>query len=141
MAGAISLCSLLKKHNDQIITSFIGSHVQALPKETMIKEKEIDIAFTNDGVYSLLNVLSLTNIKFENLKKIKGLCIRDLDNNVLPNSPERQFRKKNGYDLPGYAWDLLPYKNKPLDLYRAHFWHGNYDFQGILLQQYTFFRM
>ena len=30
-------------------------------------------------------------------------------------------------DLPGYAWDLLPYKNKPLDLYRAHFWHAEYN--------------
>ena len=24
-------------------------------------------------------------------------------------------------DLPGYAWDLLPYDKNPLDLYRAHF--------------------
>lgn len=30
-------------------------------------------------------------------------------------------------DLPGYAWDLLPCREKPLDLYRAHFWHANFD--------------
>jgi radical SAM superfamily enzyme YgiQ (UPF0313 family) len=30
-------------------------------------------------------------------------------------------------DLPGYAWDLLPYKNTPLDLYRAHFWHAEFN--------------
>jgi radical SAM superfamily enzyme YgiQ (UPF0313 family) len=30
-------------------------------------------------------------------------------------------------DLPGYAWDLLPFKVKPLDLYRAHFWHAEFD--------------
>jgi anaerobic magnesium-protoporphyrin IX monomethyl ester cyclase len=30
-------------------------------------------------------------------------------------------------DLPGYAWDLLPYREKPLDLYRAHFWHAEFD--------------
>jgi len=30
-------------------------------------------------------------------------------------------------DLPGYAWDLLPYKEKPLDLYRSHFWHAEYN--------------
>ena len=30
-------------------------------------------------------------------------------------------------DLPGYAWDLLPYNKKPLDLYRSHFWHAEYD--------------
>ena len=32
-------------------------------------------------------------------------------------------------DLPGYAWDLLPYKSKPLDLYRAPMWHAEYDFE------------
>ena len=30
-------------------------------------------------------------------------------------------------DLPGYAWDLLPKKNKPLDLYRSPMWHAEYD--------------
>ena len=30
-------------------------------------------------------------------------------------------------DLPGYAWDLLPYRQKPLDLYRAHFWHAEFN--------------
>ena len=29
-------------------------------------------------------------------------------------------------DLPGYAWDLLPYEKKPLDLYRER-WHAEYD--------------
>jgi len=28
-------------------------------------------------------------------------------------------------DLPGYAWDLLPYLEHPLDLYRSHVWHAN----------------
>jgi radical SAM superfamily enzyme YgiQ (UPF0313 family) len=30
-------------------------------------------------------------------------------------------------DLPGYAWELLPYKSKPLDLYRSHFWHAGFQ--------------
>ena len=32
-------------------------------------------------------------------------------------------------DLPGYAWDLLPFKSKPLDLYRSPMWHAEYDFE------------
>ena len=32
-------------------------------------------------------------------------------------------------DLPGYAWDLLPFKKNPLDLYRAPMWHAEYDFE------------
>ena len=129
MAGAMNLCSFLKKKNNKIITSFIGSHVQALPMDTMINEKDIDIAFTNEGVYSLCNVLGLTDLKFENLKNIKGLCIRDNNNKVIITPPEKIVpQDRMDIDLPGYAWDLLPYKKKPLDLYRAHFWHGNYNF-------------
>jgi radical SAM superfamily enzyme YgiQ (UPF0313 family) len=30
-------------------------------------------------------------------------------------------------DLPGYAWDLLPFRHKPMDLYRAHFWHADFN--------------
>jgi radical SAM superfamily enzyme YgiQ (UPF0313 family) len=42
-------------------------------------------------------------------------------------------------DLPGYAWDLLPYKSKPLDLYRAHFWHAefNHDLRTPFAAIYT----
>ena len=29
-------------------------------------------------------------------------------------------------DLPGYAWDLLPFKEKPFDLYRSPMWHAGY---------------
>ncbi len=42
-------------------------------------------------------------------------------------------------DLPGYAWDLLPYKSQPLDLYRAHFWHAefNHDLRTPFAAIYT----
>ena len=30
-------------------------------------------------------------------------------------------------DLPGYAFELLPFKNKPFDLYRSPMWHAEYD--------------
>ena len=36
-------------------------------------------------------------------------------------------QEKMDEDLPGYAWDLLPYKNDPLDLYRSPMWHAEYD--------------
>jgi hypothetical protein len=29
-------------------------------------------------------------------------------------------------DMPGYAWDLLPYNKKPFDLYRSPMWHAEY---------------
>lgn len=128
MSGAISLASEIKKNNPNSIISIHGSHVQSLPVETMQNEKNINFVFTNEGVYSLWNVLSLEKINDENVKKVKGLCVRDGDR-ALMTPPEKTVpQSRMDIDLPGYAWDLLPYKNKPLDLYRAHFWHGNYDF-------------
>ena len=56
MSGAVFLANFLKKNINTPI-SIIGSHVQALPKETLKQEKSIDFVFTNEGVYSLQNIL------------------------------------------------------------------------------------
>ena len=58
MSGAIRLSNFLKKKiNTPII--FIGSHVQALPSQTLEKERSIDIVCINEGVYSIRNLLKL----------------------------------------------------------------------------------
>jgi len=56
MSGAIHLAEYLKKII-KIPISIIGSHVQALPIQTLKKEKSIDFVFTNEGVYALRNIL------------------------------------------------------------------------------------
>ena len=128
MSGAIYLSEFFKK-NINIPISIIGSHVQALPLETLKKEKSIDFVFTNEGVYALRNVLKIKNFSSDNLSKIKGIAYRNKDN-IFINEPESIVpNEKMDTDLPGYAWDLLPYKNKPLDLYRAPMWHAEYDFK------------
>ena len=100
--------------------SIIGSHVQALPIETLKKEKMIDFVFTNEAVYSLRNILKLDNFNSKNLSQIKGIAYRD-GNDVKMTSAERVVpSEKMDIDLPGYAWDLLPFNKKPLDLYK--FW-------------------
>ena len=75
MSGAISLTTFLNKKNTHTKICFIGSHVQALPVETLKKEKSIDFAFTNEGVYALRNVLKLKSLGFI---KIKCLPIKFL---------------------------------------------------------------
>ena len=128
MSGAIHLADYFKL-NIQTPISIIGSHVQALPIETMKKEKSIDFVFTNEGVYALRNTLKLKNFNPENLSKIKGIAFRN-NGKIIINTPESIVpNEKMDIDLPGYAWDLLPYKNKPLDLYRAPMWHAEYDFE------------
>ena len=102
---------LVASNNIEIPIAFIGSHVQALPGKTVKDEKNIDFVFTNEGVYSLRNVLQLKKINKENLKEIKGLCFL-LDKKVIFTPPEKIVpQEKMDDDLPGYAWDLLPFKS------------------------------
>ena len=129
MSGAIHIANFLKKKKLQQKICFVGSHVQALPKQTLEKEKSIDFVLTNEGVYALRNILKLDSLNLDKLKNVKGIAYRDVSEKVIINSPERVVpTDRMDIDLPGYAWDLLPYKNSPLDLYRAPMWHAEYDF-------------
>ena len=112
MSGAIHISEYLKKHIN-IPISIVGSHVQALPIETLRKEKSIDFVFTNEGVYALRNALKYEKYSAENLSKIKGIAYRN-NNEIIMNDPEKVVpNNKMDTDLPGYAWDLLPYKSNP----------------------------
>ena len=129
MSGAVHLSKFLKKNNPNFKICFIGSHVQALPIETLKKETSIDFVFTNEGVYALRNILKLETFDSGHLKKVNGIAFRDRLNVIL-NPPEIVVpTSRMDFDLPGYAWDLFPYENKPLDLYRAPMWHAEYDFK------------
>jgi len=128
MRGAVDITNFLKENKVPYLISFIGSHVQALPKETLDKEKNIDLVFTNEGVYALRNLLKLNNFSLESIKNIKGIAYRE-DDKIKINLPEKVVpNERMDIDLPGYAWDLLPFKDKPLDLYRSPMWHAEYDF-------------
>ena len=61
MRGAVDITNFLKSKNISCPIAFIGSHVQALPIETLREEKNIDMVFTNEGVYALRNLLKLSN--------------------------------------------------------------------------------
>jgi len=71
MRGAVDISNYLKEKKISSPIAFIGSHVQALPIETLKKEKDIDIVFTNEGVYALRNLLKLDNFSPKNLEQIK----------------------------------------------------------------------
>ena len=129
MRGAIDITNFLKVSKILCPVAFIGSHVQALPVETLNKEKNIDIVFTNEGVYALRNLLKLDKFSSEKLRNIKGIAYRNGEETKI-NLPEKVVpTERMDIDLPGYAWDLLPYKDRPFDLYRSPMWHAEYDFE------------
>lgn len=127
MSGAVRLSNFLKKKKVTTLISFVGSHVQSLPIQTIKDEESIDFVFTNEGVYSLREILSLKKITLEKIENIKGLCFLKNGKPFMTPPQITVPQSKMDIDLPGYAWDLLPFRSKPLDLYRSPMWHAEYD--------------
>ena len=131
MIGALELAKALKQDDLDAPIAFVGSHTSALPMEVLSYDA-VDIVLLNEGVYALHNLLR-SNLSSD-LESIKGIGYKKNGpaNFKLPtlNSPENIVpQDRMDEDLPGYAWDLLPYREKPLDLYRAHFWHAEFNHQ------------
>ena len=128
MSGAVKLSEAIKNDIPGTTISYIGSYVQALPKKALEDEFSIDIVFLNEGVYALTNLLSLNDFKLESLSQVHGIGYRDADGKVRLTAPERIVpSSRMDSDLPGYAWDLLPFRNQPLDMYRSPLWHAEYQ--------------
>ena len=120
-------CILAKKYKEEFpnnLTMFIGSHTSALPKE-VLKKEFVDFISINEGVYTLHDLLK-TNKK-DHLDKVRGLGYKINDQLRFGAPAEIVPQNKLDIEMPGYAWDLLPFNIKPLDLYRSHFWHSNYN--------------
>jgi len=124
MIGATQLASALKESSPDIHVCFVGSHISALPKK-VLELPYVDTILLNEGVYALHNLLKsnihddLCNIKCIGWKSHCDLILNDPEQ-IVPHD-------RMDLDLPGYAWDLLPFDKRPLDLYRSHLWHGNFN--------------
>jgi anaerobic magnesium-protoporphyrin IX monomethyl ester cyclase len=128
MVGAVELSKFLKDKKIEIPISYIGSYVQALPKKVLLDEKSIDFIFINEGVYSLHKIIKMKEINNSNIEEIPGIFFRNEKGEIVPTEPIGVVpTEKMDQDLPGYAWDLLPYKERPLDLYRSPLWHSEYQ--------------
>lgn len=124
MVGATAVAKSLKLEEPDYKVCFVGSHTSALPRE-VLSLVYVDFVLLNEGVYALQSLLKtdLTNYLF----KINGIGYKT-DGVPVLNTPEELVpQHRMDIDMPGYAWDLLPFKKKPLDLYRAHFWHAEFD--------------
>jgi radical SAM superfamily enzyme YgiQ (UPF0313 family) len=125
MQGAVDAAQIVFEDYGKAKIAFVGTHVNALPRETLIRHTCIDIAFTNEGVYSLISLLN-TDMSDEALKSVKGICWKNKKggeitlNDAGPIVPQDML----GEDLPGVAYDLMP----PLSKYRTSDWHTG--FQG-----------
>lgn len=124
MIGAVKLANAVKDAGLDVPICFCGSHTQALPKE-VLKLNCVDLILLNEGVYALINLLA-SNLASD-LPTIKGIGYKDNGVQFLNPAEKVVPQERMDLDLPGYAWELLPFKTKPLDLYRSHFWHAGFD--------------
>jgi anaerobic magnesium-protoporphyrin IX monomethyl ester cyclase len=124
MVGNLECCALLKDSYPQIRTCFVGSHTSALPLD-VLSQPYVDFVLLNEGVYALHNLLR-TDLNSD-LHAVNGIGYKS-DGRPVLNAPQSVVpQDRMDTDLPGYAWDLLPYRERPLDLYRSHFWHAEYN--------------
>jgi len=129
MIGALALARALKQSHPEYPICFVGSHTSALPMDVLSHDC-VDIVLLNEGVYALHNLLK-SNLDGD-LAQIRGIGYKKKGPAGFPiptlNPPQSVVpQERMDEDMPGYAWDLLPYREKPLDLYRAHFWHAEFD--------------
>jgi anaerobic magnesium-protoporphyrin IX monomethyl ester cyclase len=127
MSGASRIAKAIKAKNSNFVISIIGSYIQALPIKTLEDEQEIDFGFTNEGVYALWNILKHPVLNLNILRETKGIVYRDNGEVRINKAEEVVPTERMDLDLPGYAWDLLPFRENPLDMYRAPLWHAEYD--------------
>lgn len=127
MSGVISLANYIKAQKNSTPICLIGSYVQAVPKKALKDEPSLDFVFTNEGVYALRDLLALPSVDVTNLEAVRGIAWRK-NGEIVMNPPAPLVpNDRMDIDMPGYAWDLLPFKEKPLDLYRSSLWHARFD--------------
>jgi anaerobic magnesium-protoporphyrin IX monomethyl ester cyclase len=122
MDGACLTASEFKNLHPDSFVVFVGAHVAALPAETMQAHSFIDALCQNEGVYTLRDLLAVTNLKDEFLlARVDGLVFRNYLKQPIFNDPSLIVpSSKLEIDLPGMAWDLLPSLSK----YRTAGWHS-----------------
>lgn len=117
MSGAIESAEIIKCNFQQISIAFIGPHINALPHK-VLEHWFIDIAFINEGVIALKNLMLNNCIPVG----IKGIWYKE--NGQLKINPPEQIVSQDRLeiDLPGVAYDLMP----DLSKYRTSQWHTNF---------------
>lgn len=102
--NALKIAKYIKKADPSLPIILGGSHISAVPVETMERFAEIDYGVIGEGEVSFLELLE--NIRDgRSVENVKGVVWRRGDGRVVVNSPRAPI--ENLDDLPFPAWDLL----------------------------------
>lgn len=108
---SITLAKEVKKRNSDIKVVLGGSHISALPEESLAY-KPVDFVVRNEGDYSFLELVRALE-KGTDLSSVKGIGYKS--NNKLVLNPRRE-RIENLDQIPFPARNLLP-NEKYLNMY------------------------
>ncbi|MGA3289644.1 MAG: radical SAM protein [Candidatus Bathyarchaeia archaeon] len=101
--NSVKISNLAKQVDQSILTVIGGPHVTTVPKGFLEEAKNVDIAATGEGEYTMLDIAQYFEGK-KLLSEILGVAYRK-DGEVIVNSP-RPFIK-NLDELPYPAYELL----------------------------------
>ncbi len=108
ISKAAALAKILKEKNKNLRIIVGGSHISALPEETMKAFPQLDIGVIGEGELTTAELLNSFN-NSECLDSIGGIIFRS--NDSLKLNARRTFIEDLD-SLPFPAWDLLPDLNK-----------------------------
>jgi anaerobic magnesium-protoporphyrin IX monomethyl ester cyclase len=100
---SIKISNLAKEVDHSILTVVGGPHVTTVPKEFLEEAKNVDIAVTGEGEYTMLEIAQYFEGK-EPLSEILGVAFRK-NGQITVNSPRPFIRNLD--ELPYPAYDLV----------------------------------
>ena len=101
----LKVADITKSVSKQIRTCAIGTHIMALPEETLKLCKSLDIACYSESEQIILNLVKADY----NLKDVSGIYYRDNESNsIYKNSPQPVCENLDEFGLP--AHDKVPLK-------------------------------
>jgi anaerobic magnesium-protoporphyrin IX monomethyl ester cyclase len=101
--NSIKISNLTKEVDPAILTVMGGPHVTLVPKEFLEEAKDVDIAVTGEGEYTLLDVVQAFEGK-KQLNEVLGIAYRQ--NGKIMLNPSRPLIK-NLDELPYPAYNLV----------------------------------
>jgi radical SAM superfamily enzyme YgiQ (UPF0313 family) len=115
MTASGTICSAIKEWSPGQPVLLVGSHVAALPEQTL-EEEPADFTATGEGLYTLVGLVEALKTTHPDFSRVPGLCYREEGGTL--RTKDRSLVMDLDRDMPDQAWDLLP-----MSMYRAHNWH------------------
>jgi radical SAM superfamily enzyme YgiQ (UPF0313 family) len=102
--AAILAKEIKEKYSDQCLIVVGGSHVSALPVETLKRYSSFDLCAIGESEITLLEIIR--NISERNWVSIDGIAFKNIQGEIIQTKPRAKIDNLNSLPMP--AWDMLP---------------------------------